>query len=168
MPAMVVGKIAHLEGSVGGGDSGNQRRRVGAAGGRSRRCWDGPGRRRQCRDGLGPKVLAGELLDDTWTGEWACGERLMREERNGALKIYRNYFQYETKTEPEGRPEGSPRGSRCHPSAPQEQAAAGAHLGTSLASSRRLFAYKFTPDLKTQESPIIFPEDVRGRRHLQP
>ena len=84
LPAMVVGKIAHLEGSVGGGDGGNQRRRVGAAGGRSRRCWDGPGRRRQCRDGLGPKVLAGELLDDTWTGEWACGERLMREERNGA------------------------------------------------------------------------------------
>ena len=35
-----------------------------------------------------------------------------------ALIFYRNYFQYETKTEPEGRPEASPRGSRRHLAVP--------------------------------------------------
>ena len=41
-------------------------------------------------------------------------EKLFCEVSRIALKIYRNYFQYETRTEPEGQPEGSPRGSRCH------------------------------------------------------
>ena len=39
-------------------------------------------------------------------------EKLFWEVSRIALKIYGNYFQYETKTEPEGQPEGSHMGSR--------------------------------------------------------
>ena len=45
-------------------------------------------------------------------------EKFLWEVSRIALIIYRNYFQYETKTEPEGRPEGSYRGSRRHLAAP--------------------------------------------------
>ena len=79
-----------------------------------------------------------------------------------ALIFYRNYFQYETKTEPEGRPEGSPRGSRRHLAAP------GCHLDRWPTSSHRLFAYKFSLDAKTLDTRSYFSEDVRGRRHLKP
>ena len=41
-------------------------------------------------------------------------EKLFWEVSRIALIIYRNYFQYETKMEPDGHPEGSPRGSRRH------------------------------------------------------
>ena len=84
-----------------------------------------------------------------------------------ALIIYRNYFQYETKTEPEGRPEESPRGSRRHLAA-APQAAPGCQLDKWPTSSRRLFAYKFSLDAKTVSTRSYFPEDVRGLRHLQP
>ena len=77
-------------------------------------------------------------------------EKLFWEVSRIVLIIYGNCFQYEMKTEPEGRPEGRHPASRCHPGAAQGQVMAGAHLGTSLASSRCLFAYKFIPDLKTR------------------
>ena len=41
-------------------------------------------------------------------------EKLFSEVSRIALIIYGNYFQYETKTEPEGQPEGRHRGSRRH------------------------------------------------------
>ena len=46
-PAMVVREIAHLEGSVDGGDGGNRRRKVGLVLGRSRRSRGGLVRRRR-------------------------------------------------------------------------------------------------------------------------
>ena len=93
-------------------------------------------------------------------------EKLFWEVSRIALKIYRNYFQYETKTEPEGQLEGRHRGSRSHLAAPL--ATRGAHLGPMSIASRRPFAYKFPSDLKTEEARSQFSEYVRGRRHLKP
>ena len=55
LPAMVVGKIAHLEGSVGGGNGGNRRQRVGADYGRSG--WSRGGLVRWRRSMRPPRVL---------------------------------------------------------------------------------------------------------------
>ena len=95
-------------------------------------------------------------------------EKLFWKVSRNALKIYRNYFLYETKTEPEGCPEGSPMGSRRHLVAPPTQSAPGCHLDRWPTSSRRLFAYELSLDEKTPRTRPYFPEDVRGCRHLQP
>ena len=79
-------------------------------------------------------------------------EKLLWEVSQIALKIYRNYFQYETQTEPEGQLEGRHRGARCHLAAAPLLAARGAHLGPLSIASCRLFAYKFCSHLKTEEA----------------
>ena len=94
-------------------------------------------------------------------------EKLFWEVSRIALIIYGNYFQYETKTEPEGQPEGRHRGSRRHLAA-APLGRCGAHLGPLSIASRRPFAYKFPSDLKTEENQSQSPEYVRGHRHLKP
>ena len=76
------------------------------------------------------------------------------------LKIYGNYFQYETKTEPEGQSEGRHRGTRRHLAAAPPLVAPGDHLVALAIASRRPFAYKFPSDLKTEEGRSYFPEYV--------
>ena len=66
-------------------------------------------------------------------------EKLFWEVSRIALIIYGNYFQYETKTEPEGQPERRHRGSRRHLVA-APLAARGAHLRPLSIASRRPFA----------------------------
>ena len=65
-------------------------------------------------------------------------------------------------------PAGGPTTSRWHLAATPPLAAWVSHLEPSSTASRRLFAYKFTPNLKTEETRTYFPKDVWGRCHLKP
>ena len=95
-------------------------------------------------------------------------EKLFWKVSRNALKNYVIYFQVKTKTEPEGHPEGRLPASILPPGAAPPLAAPVAQLAPSGISSSSLFAYKlvFAPKILSTQS--YFPEDVRGRRHLQP
>ena len=82
-------------------------------------------------------------------------------------KKLQKFFFARRPREPEGQVLGRPTASIHHPGAAGARVAARSHLDSSCAASRCLFAYKFTPDLKTEGASTIFAEYIRGRHHRQ-
>ena len=92
-------------------------------------------------------------------------EKLFWEVSRIALIFYKNYFQYEAKTEPEGRPEGSPRGSRRHLASPPSPGRAGVPPGAPVAPLRLSFGLclRFILEIipvNYESNPRNFPEQL--------
>ena len=95
-------------------------------------------------------------------------EKLFWEVSRIALIIYGNYFQYETKTEPEVQLEGRHRGSKCHLATAPPWPRMGPTWGPCPSPRVAPSPINSPSDLKTEENRSQFPEYVRGRRHLKP
>ena len=74
------------------------------------------------------------------------------------MKILHDFLFTRTPQEPEGVPEGGHQAAKGSPGTAPALAALGGPLGDPGTPSRRLFAYKFTLDLKIEEPPSKFLE----------